>query len=161
MNRPMRRAERAMDRKTQEEILRQGEYGVLGFLGEDGYPRTLPLSYVYDEGRLYFHSAREGEKVEELHRDPRVSFTVVTGTKVLPDLFSTAYQSVIAVGHVSVVEGEEKRQALRGLMKKYSSEYLESGEKYLQGAEKATLVYRMDLLQVTGKERKAPPEKKD
>lgn len=161
MNRPLRRAERAMDKETQEEILKRGEYGVLGFLGEDGYPRTLPLSYVYDEGRLYFHSAREGEKVEELRQDPRASFTVVTGTQVLPELFSTAYQSVIGVGHVSVVEGEEKKQALRRLLEKYSPEHRKTGEEYLLRAEKATLVYRMDLLQVTGKERKAPPEKED
>ena len=55
MFRDMRRKNQLLPPEEAESILRQGTSGVLSLLGDGGYPYGVPLSYVYHNGRLYFH----------------------------------------------------------------------------------------------------------
>ena len=54
--RKMRRSEKATDIAKAEELLRSKDFGVLSVCGDDGYPYGVPINYVYDEGKIYFHS---------------------------------------------------------------------------------------------------------
>lgn len=58
------------------EILNTCHVGRLGTIGKDGYPIVKPLSFAYHDGRIYFHTAKEGEKIEDIKRDNRVCFEV-------------------------------------------------------------------------------------
>ena len=51
-------------------LLQQQPRGVLSLLGDDGYPYGLPIDHWYNEadGKIYFHSGREGHKVDAIHR---------------------------------------------------------------------------------------------
>ncbi|MBE6898965.1 MAG: 5-nitroimidazole antibiotic resistance protein, partial [Ruminococcaceae bacterium] len=64
MFRDMRRKQQALPYEESVTILESASSGVLAVLGDEGYPYTVPLSYVYREGKLYFHCASEGHKLD-------------------------------------------------------------------------------------------------
>ena len=78
----------------------------------DGQAYGVPLNYVFKNNCLYFHCALEGHKLDNIRANNKVSFCVVGKTKVLPDKFSTEYESAMAFGTASVVQGEERYEAL-------------------------------------------------
>ncbi len=118
--RPMRRTRQELSPAETEDILRRGADGVLAVLGDDGYPYAVPLNYVYKDGKIYFHCAKEGHKFDALTREPKVSFCVVERNDVIPDEFATYYKSVIAFGHARLLEGAEAAQAVYDLGYKFN-----------------------------------------
>lgn len=81
--REMRRKKQELGREECEKIFENGSFGVLALLSADG-PYAVPLSYVYDGGKFYFHSAPEGRKIEAVKFCDRASFCVVAADEVLP-----------------------------------------------------------------------------
>jgi nitroimidazol reductase NimA-like FMN-containing flavoprotein (pyridoxamine 5'-phosphate oxidase superfamily) len=79
---------------------------------------------------------------------------VVGNTEVLPDQFATRYESVITSGGVEEVSGEERQQALEGLLAKYSSEYYSEGQDYIKAKDKLTRVFRVSIENISGKARR-------
>ena len=77
MFRDMRRKNQLLPPEEAESILRQGTSGVLSLLGDGGYPYGVPLSYVYHNGRLYFHCAKAGHKLDAIRREGKCSFCVI------------------------------------------------------------------------------------
>ena len=70
---------------------------------------------------IYFHSAKEGHKIDAITREAKASFCVVDKSAVVPELFATAYKSVIAFGRVRTVkEQEERNRALIALVEALS-----------------------------------------
>ena len=151
--RAMRRRERQISKEEAIRLLQNGEYGVLATFGDDGWPYGVPLSYVYEDGKLYFHCAREGHKLDNLRSTEKASFTVVGNTHVLQEQFSTAYESVIAFGVVKLLPDKEKVHALLCLAKKYCYDYPKQAEKYAEKAQENVAVYCMEILHLTGKKR--------
>ena len=47
------------------DLLNTCHIGRLGTVGSDGRPTVKPLKFAYHEGRIYFHCAREGEKLDD------------------------------------------------------------------------------------------------
>ena len=151
----MRRNDRELREVSElEAILQAGEYGVLATNGLHGYPYAVPLSYVYLNGKLYFHGAPEGSKLNNIRADERVSFCVVGHTCILPAKFSTQYESVIVFGRAGEAGAEEKQAALTALVAKYSPEYREQGQSYIGRVLDKTLVLRLDIEHMTGKARR-------
>lgn len=154
MNHPMRRPERGISESEARQLLEQGEYGILSTCGADGQPYGLPLSYCVIDNAIYFHCAQAGHKIENLAADSRVSFCVVGKTEVLPETFSTRYESVIVFGRAAEVRGEEKQQALEGLLRKYSAPFLAEGLAYVAAKWEKTKVIRIDIDKISGKARR-------
>lgn len=153
MNEPMRRHDRQMTEAEALALLEKGEYGVLSTLGEDGWPYSVPVNYALLQGKIVFHcAAGVGKKLRNLAFCPRVCFTVVGDTQLLPQKFSTKYESVVAFG--TAAPAADKPAALLALVKKYSPAYLEPGRAYIAAdAEKAD-VYAIHIEQLTGKARR-------
>ena len=151
--RAVRRKDREIDEPAARELLERGEYGVLSTVGPDGAPYGVPLSYVYRDTAIYFHSAPEGRKVEHLSSGAPASFCVVGQTEVLPDKFATRYESAIAAGEIRELHGFEKTTALGWLVEKYSPEFRAQGAEYIAQAEGKTRVFALCLHYVTGKRR--------
>ena len=150
----MRRKERQLPEEDAIRLLKDGEYGVLATYGEDGWPYGVPISYVYDDKKIYFHGAQTGHKIENLRCCERVSFTVVGDTHVLQEIYSTAYQSAIAFGVVRAVEdGQEKIKALVKLAEKYCYDNIERARPYAEKSLGNVGVYCMEIVHVTGKRR--------
>jgi nitroimidazol reductase NimA-like FMN-containing flavoprotein (pyridoxamine 5'-phosphate oxidase superfamily) len=154
MHRPIRRADRALTQEQALEILQNGEYGILSTVSSDGQPYGVPVSYCCVGIRLFFHCAVEGHKLENLAANPRVSFCVVGRTEVLPGQFATRYESAIVFGTAVELTGDEKLLALTELLKKYSPDFLEKGQRYIESDAGKTRVYQIEIETVTGKARK-------
>ena len=150
----MRRADRALEADQVTAILAKGVYVILSTTGENGYAYGVPLSYVYMQDAIYFHCAPEGLKLDNIRFNNRVSFCVVGDTLPLAEKFSMRYESVTIAGRAFEVEGIEKDQALLALIEKYSSAYVEKGQKYIESDSPKTKVIRISIENITGKARK-------
>lgn len=152
MEREIRRKDRIWEQEEAIRLLEDAAYGFLAMEGIDGYGYGLPISFVKEGNHLYFHCAPEGYKLDCLRRNPKVSFCVVGQTRVIPEKFTTAYESVVAFGCMQVeISEEERRNALRLLTEKYAPSYREIGEKYIQASFHRTHILRLDIETVTGK----------
>lgn len=151
----MRRKKQILSAEESIAILQKGTSGVLAVLGDDGYPYTVPLSYVYDEktNKIYFHSAKEGHKMDAVRRMDKVSFCVIGQDQVVPERFTTHYRSVIAFGRMRVIEGgEEWQAAIRKLIARYSpNESSGNVQREIQSASQFYIM-EMSIEHMTGKE---------
>ena len=64
------------DPKEIERILSSTNIGRVATVGADGFPYITPVNFVSLEGKIYFHCAPQGEKLDNLMREPRVCFEV-------------------------------------------------------------------------------------
>lgn len=156
MFREIRRQNRILqDEKRIFELLSTSEYGFLSLgTSDNGYAYGIPISYAYDEetNSLYFHCAPEGQKLDEIRRNNKVSFCVVGKTNPIASQFTTLYESIIAFGKVcSELNDEEKRKALRILVKKYSQGYEGLGEKYMDKSWNRTFCFKIEIEHITAK----------
>lgn len=151
MFREMRRNKQQLPVDEVETILSRGSSGVLALSGDDGYPYAVPISYVYDWGKLYFHCARSGHKLDAIARNPKASFCVVDKDEVVPEKYTTCYRSVIVFGRIRQLEDEEEQvRALDRLGRKYSPEQ-DPGE-YIRGTLDRVCMLEMSIDHMTGKE---------
>ena len=154
MFREMRRKDRRIDDKEAAAILEAGQYGVLSICGSNGYAYGVPLSYVYKEGSIYFHSATEGQKLDEINYNNKVSFCVVGKTTPLPKDFAVNYESVIAFGRAKELFDTEKQAALEDIIAKYAADYTAEGLVYIRKAFAATKIIKIEIDHITGKSRR-------
>jgi len=115
----------------------------------------VSLSYIFRNGAIYFHCATEGRKLDNLAANSAVSFCVVGHTRTLPREFATEHESAIASGNASPVFGEEKREALVGILEKYSPDFMASGLNYLAAKLEQVTVIRIDVDYLSGKARRS------
>lgn len=121
MFREMRRKRQLLPTEESITILEKMTNGTLALHGDNGYPYAVPVSYVYADGKIYFHSAVKGHKVDAILRNNKVSFCVVEQDDVKPAEFTTYFRSVIAFGKARILADEgEKQLAFRLLADKYS-----------------------------------------
>ena len=126
MFRDGRRKNQFMSHEATEEMLARGLAGVLGVNGDDGYPYTVPVSHVYEDGKIYFHCAASGHKLDSIRNNAKVSFCVIDQNQIVPEELTTYYRSAIVFGRARIVEDEAvKRHALELLGQKYSADYPE------------------------------------
>lgn len=159
----IRRKDRALDESSALELLTRAEYGVLSLAdtssAADGEPAAygVPLDFVFDSirGCIYFHCAKEGRKLECLRNSPIASFCIVGKTRILPEKFSTEYESVIAECRAVVVsDAPERAAALKMLVEKYSPAHTQKGLEYIAAAAQRAEVVRLEILEFSGKSRK-------
>ena len=147
----MRRKAQQLPPAEAEAILRAGSSGVLALAGDEGYPYALPISYVYHGGRLYFHCASTGHKLNAIARCPKASFCVIAQDEVVPALYTTRYRSVIAFGTIRQLEDEQAIiAALDVLGRKYAPDLDPSAE--IAGSLPRVCVLEMTIDHLTGKE---------
>ncbi len=121
MFKEMRRRKQLLSAEDSAAVLNRGTSGVLALLGDDGYPYAVPLSYVFDGDKLYFHSAKAGHKLDAIRRCPKASFCVIDQDQIVPEEYTTYFRSVIAFGTIRELEEDgEKRAAIEKLARKYT-----------------------------------------
>ena len=152
----MRRKDRALSIEETKDILSNAEYGVLSTVSADGMPYGVPISFAYNEDKIYMHcSAAGGHKINNLMDNQSACFTAVGQTELLPDKFGTKYLSAIAFGNIRIVrEDDDKKKAMMAILEKYSPEYMEQGIKYMEAALSKVFVLELQIQALTGKGRK-------
>lgn len=118
---PMRRKRQALSEAACSAVLERGTSGVLALQGEEPYPYAVPLSYAYRDGKLYFHCARSGHKLEAIASNPRACFCVIDQDQVVSAEYTTYFRSVMVFGTLRILEEEgEKLAAIDCLAAKYA-----------------------------------------
>lgn len=153
MFREMRRKKQALSIEECAAVLRRGTSGVLAVLGDGGYPYTVPLSYVYDGEKIFFHCATEGHKLDAIRQDDKVSFCVIDKDQVVPEGYTSYFRSAVAFGRARILEdGAEKREAIEKLAARYFPDD-EDGrlEEIARSFSRVTMV-EVSIEHLTGKE---------
>lgn len=120
MFRKMRRHKQELSKEECVEILNAQSRGVLAVLGDDEYPYTVPMDYVYVDGKLYFHAAMEGHKIDSIRKHEKVSFCVLNDGVKEADSWWYTFKSVIAFGKIRILnDDDEKKEKLTYLGNKY------------------------------------------
>ena len=124
----MRRKEKEVtSTEWMEDVLLKAQICRIGLIGTK-YPYIVPVNYGYTEGKLYFHSACEGQKLEMLAQNPNVCVQVDIETVIeetdIPCNWSTKYKSVIAYGKAEIInEPLEKENALSIIVRHYKKDF--------------------------------------
>ena len=126
MFRKMRRIGQELSVEECESILHGATNGILAVLGDDNYPYAVPVSFVYQNGKIYFHCALTGHKLDAIARNEKVSFCVIGQDQIFQEVYTTLFLSVIAFGRARILEtAEERRTALEILAMKYAPDFKE------------------------------------
>lgn len=148
----MRRIKSVMNEQDTFKLLEQCNEGVLGTLGINGYPHTVPLNYVLYNNKIYFHSAKDGFKLKNIKVNPNVSFTVFDNVRIIEERFTTNYQSVMVYGKAKIIPSN--KEVLMELIKKYSVRFLKEGKQYVDKSFESTQLVEITIEHITGKESK-------
>ena len=103
----MRRFKQQLTEENCLSILRTEKRGVLAVLGDDGYPYAVPLDFVYRDGKLFFHCAREGHKIDAVRACDKASFCVVDQGERKEGDWALWFNSVVCFGRIRVMEDHE------------------------------------------------------
>lgn len=151
MFREMRRFKQKMDESEVLNILTNSSNGILACYGDEGYPYAVPLNYVYCNGKIYFHSAKEGHKIDAIINNSKVSFAIVAEDLIKSAEFTSYFRSVIVFGKARLIEGEEWQKAFWALVEKYSSDMPhEAKHNEIEGC-KSSYILAIEIEHMTGK----------
>lgn len=137
-----------------EKILEEMDFGFLGMSQQDK-PYVVPMTFAYNEGKIYLHAALKGLKLEYLRSNPQVCFTVATLNELIQnnnDLcdYSLRYRSVITRGTAKLLSDlDEKIAALTILACKYAKGNVSSAVDPKKA--QATAVIVIEIEEMTGK----------
>ena len=151
----MRRIKQQLSDQAAEAVLLRGTSGVLSLLGEDGYPYGVPLSYVYQNGKLLFHCATKGHKLDALRREEKCSFCVIDQDEIAPERYTTRYRSVIAFGTAKILEDPtQKRAAIEALATRFNPHDPAGREQEIRDSWDHFCLVEMTIVHMTGKQSK-------
>lgn len=149
--RPMRRFKQQLPKEECEEILSKAYRGFLAVNGDDGYPYTVPVNFVYSHGHIYLHSAVSGHKVDAIKKSPKACFTVIDDPIREENDWWYHVRSVICFGDIRIIEDEDERiELLRLFGGKYFPEGYDINKELTHNAPH-TLVLDFDIAHITGK----------
>ncbi len=134
MFKEMRRKEKKLNKKDIISLLEKTNYGTLSICLDNGYAYGVPVNFVYNNEAIYFHCAKEGQKIQAISANNKVSFSIVNNIELLPSKFDTNYESVIIFGKAYEVFENEKKEALLAFINKYSKDYIKEGKDYIEKA---------------------------
>ncbi len=142
-------------RVEMEQILREETLGYLG-LSVNDVPYVVPLNYAYLEGKIIFHCARQGKKLDVLRANPQVCFTVGRQYgEIVPHpqgaQCSADYDSVICFGEARIVEEIEERQRVLDV---FNHRLQPAAEEISLEAASSCYAVEIKIVEMTGKQHK-------
>ncbi len=152
MFRDMRRGKQLLSSEDTNAVMIRCTNGVLACLGDNDYPYAVPLSYVYYNSKIYFHSAKNGHKIDSITKYTKVSFSVIDEDTIVSEKYTTYFRSIIAFGKARIVEGEERLNAFKALVEKYSRDQPEDAKQAEIAGCTQSLIIAIDVEHITGKE---------
>ena len=149
--RQMRRFKQQLSHEECIAILKEEKRGVLALSGDSGYPYAVPLNFVYDNGKIYFHCANEGHKLDAIQSCDKVSFCVCTQGEKPDDDWAYFVKSVIAFGRAKLLtDRAEIIEKCRLLGLKYYPNTSEVEEELRKDGHRASCI-ELRIEHITGK----------
>src|SRR5690554_618143 len=152
MFREMRRKRQLLSKEETISMLESCTAGVLGVIGDDGYPYTVLVSYAFKGDKLYFHSAKEGHKIDSIKKNDKVTFCVIEKDEVIQETFTTYFRSVSIFGRARILTDDSQRKyALESLVEKYSPDYIKEGQEEIEKEWDRVCLIEIKIEHMTGK----------
>lgn len=149
----MRRKKQELTLEETQAIFERGTSGTLALLDEQGYPYAVPMSYIIDCGKLYFHSAKVGHKIEAILHHNKASFCVIDQDEIIAEKYTTYYRSAIAFGKIQIIEDEQlKYEVIQKLVYKYSSDYQMGIQNEINQGFSSLCMIQFEIETMSGKE---------
>jgi nitroimidazol reductase NimA-like FMN-containing flavoprotein (pyridoxamine 5'-phosphate oxidase superfamily) len=150
----MRRKDRERDRAFAEMVTDRCLFASLATINEDGSPYCVPLTIVRDGEWIYFHSAREGHKIDNVKSRKKVCLSCVGRVNEPPDHFTAEYESAIIFGTVEeVTEDTEKIHALKILCQRHTPANMAAFDEAIKRSLDVTGIWKIHIDEISGKER--------
>ena len=153
----MRHPEREIkDPETIRAMLERSEVGRMATVNKKGYPVIKPVNFLYLGRKIYIHSSKKGEKVEDIRRGSPVCFEVdePIAYRAAGEMGCKAgyyYRSIIIKGKASFVGDRRKKiRILETMMGKYQPEG--NDWKFEEEVLRKTAVIEIQIKEITGKE---------
>lgn len=151
MFRQMRRNKQQLSNDECIEILINEPRGVMAVHGEDGFPYAFPMNHIYLNEKLYFHSAKQGHKIDALVADNKVSFCVMDKGYKNEGEWALNIKSVVLFGEIKIVEDEKTAvEIVRKLGIKHYPESCEV-EKLISQSKGHFEIWELKINHLTGK----------
>ncbi len=125
MFRKMRRFQQEINKEECIELLKNELRGVLSIVLDNDFPYGIPMNHWYDEqtGHIYFHGAKEGQKIDTLKANNKASFCVMNKGYREGNDWPLHIHSVIVFGEIKVIEDETKKiEICTNLCKKFTDD---------------------------------------
>ena len=152
----MKKKEREVTNKnTIVEILKNGKFATISMCRANE-PYIVTLSYGFDlkQNSLYFHSAKEGLKVEFLRENSNVCGTVVDDLGYIMNDCSHKYRSIVFWGKMATVEDlEEKKYGFNIILNHLEDNPGKMKIRFLKNeqAYDNICIIRLNIIEMTGK----------
>lgn len=151
----MRRKDREMSKDFALEVADKCEYAVLSMTDVHNAPYCVPISIVRVRQTVYFHCAKEGEKIDCLRANPQVCLACVGDTHRMPNIFTTEFESAILRGTASeVTDAQEKITALKYLCERHTPTNMANFDSEVASSLDRTAVWKIEIESITGKRKK-------
>ena len=108
MFREMRRKKQKLTEKQCIDILKRAKTATLALHGDDGYPYSVPVNYVYLDGKIYFHGAKSGHKIDAIKNNPKVSISIIDQEDVIEEELTTYFRSIILFGKAKILQDDDE-----------------------------------------------------
>ncbi len=155
----MRRKDRERSKDFAISVLDKCEWSVISMVDKDGLPYCVPISTVRENNEIYFHTAKVGFKIDCLNSNPNVCISCVGNTNLLPEEFSTEYESAIIRGKAfEITEDSEKIHALKLLCEKYAPKNMENFTGAIERSLARTGIWKIKIESITGKAKERKPQ---
>ena len=153
MFREMLRKKQQLTQEACIEILKKEPRGVLSVLGDDGYPYGMPMNHYYceEDGKIYFHSGKNGHRIDAVKHCDKASFCIYDGGFRREGEWALNISSVIVFGRIELIEDQEKIYKIARLL----SYKFTNDEKYIeheiQKSGPGTMMFALVPEHMTGK----------
>ncbi len=149
----MRRFKQKLQHSEIERILHNNSSGVLAIIDESGFPYAVPLSFVYANGNIYFHSAKTGHKIDAIKNCDKAAFCIIDKDDVQPEKYTTFYKSVIAFGKIEIIDdSDEILFAIKEIGEKYHPNHDNDLQNEIAKSKSSFLIIRLSIQHITGKQ---------
>ena len=151
----MRRKDRELPRDLALSIADTCAYSVMATVNTDGSPYCVPLSLAREGEWLYFHSAKEGQKIDNLKYRNLVCISCVGNVKAVPGDFSIEFESAIIYGTAhEVTDRDEKINALRLISIRYTPNNMPAFDEAVKQNFDITGIWKVHIDEISGKQKK-------
>jgi nitroimidazol reductase NimA-like FMN-containing flavoprotein (pyridoxamine 5'-phosphate oxidase superfamily) len=150
----MRREKKKLPREIGEAVIDKCGFFVMATTGPDNEPYCVPLSMAREGEWLYFHSAKEGHKIDNLKANNKVCVSCVGDTRIAPGEFSLHYESVIIFGTAEEINAaDEKIHALRMISQRWTPDVMADFDKTIEKSLNITAVWKIHIDEMSAKGR--------
>lgn len=153
MFREMRRIKQELPLEEAKNLLMKNKIGVISFNGDNGYPYSIPINFLYDkeENKIYFHGAKSGYKLDCIKKNNKACFVTYGDQELSENGWSYYLKSLVAFGEIEIIE--DRDLATKKLIELASRYYPSMSEinGVMERSFKNALVYSLNIQHMTYK----------